>query len=166
MATVVLPGLPGSAIITFEYDATGLAWVILHDNAPVCWLVDDTGATPPVPMIIGSMPPAPPATGAVLSPLWGQVFAGGTLFIPDIIRGTPNAVFTWLATNHGANRQLYANFAATGLAVSWQQWAANNPTRALAVPPNLAPPTLLEAEPPMMPALRGAKTAEAMEETG
>jgi hypothetical protein len=144
MATVVIPSAPGSVILTFEYNdevygEPGKVWVILHDNGPLGWRVDDTGATPPTPVIIGSMPTQSPNTDPILSPLWGQVLPNGQALVPDTIRGTAEEIFSWIATNNGAKRKVYAAFAASSLAVAWNQWAESNPL-ALKEPPNVAPP--------------------------
>ena len=139
MASVV-PSLPsGGSVITCEYNPVavddvgpGLAWVILHDNVPLGWNVDAA----PVPVILGTMPAAPPVTDPVISPPWAQCVEG-TVLVPDIWRGPVAAFFTHLATNNGARRALYANFADSALAASWQQWSETNPTLALSSPPNV-----------------------------
>jgi hypothetical protein len=153
MSGTIIPAAPTSTIITVEYnDAVwgepGLAWAILHDNQPIGWNVGGATAQP---VVLGTMPAAPPDTGAILSPLWGQVIFTGTMLLPDMFRGTPEECFTFLATNNGARRQLYANFASSALAMAWSQWAANNPTLALKEPPNLGTPPAPEEPPPDPP---------------
>ena len=60
-----------TTLLTCEYDPpTGLAWAILHDNPLMAWLVDPDAVEPPAPVILGSLPPAPPETAAVVSPAW------------------------------------------------------------------------------------------------
>ena len=140
--TVAVAPLTGSTLVTCEYNpdavgdaGPGLAWVILHDNPVLAWLVDETGATPVVPVILGSMGGAPPVTDPVRSPAW-IVREGNTMFAPDIARGTYNEMFQLLATNNGANRPIYAKFADYDLAIAWNQWSRDNPL-ALKAPPNV-----------------------------
>ena len=133
----------GDLLITVEYnDAVagepGMEWAILHDNTVLSWVIDETGATPPVPVIFGTMPGEAPATGDILSPSWA-VRNGATIFIPDMARGSANEFFNFIATNNGAHRPLYTKFADTALATEFQQWAGINPTLALKDPPNVAP---------------------------
>jgi hypothetical protein len=140
--TLAVAPVTGSILVTCEYNpdpvdgiGPGLAWVILHDNPVLAWLVDETGAVPVVPVILGSMGGPPPDTSPVKSPAW-IVREGTTLFAPDIARGTPTEMFYALATNNGANRPIYAKFADYDLAVAWNQWARDNPL-ALKDPPNV-----------------------------
>jgi hypothetical protein len=115
-----------------------LGWAILHDNPVLGWGIDETGATPPVPIILGSMPPAAPATDPIASPLWA-VRDKGTLYIPDMARGSANELFNFVATNNGATRKLYADFADTNMATAWNEWCRVNPTLFYETPPNIAP---------------------------
>jgi hypothetical protein len=131
-------------LVTCEYNDSvagdpGMVWVILHDNPVLAWLVDETGTTPVVPVILGTSAVPPPDTGEIMSPPWA-VKEGSTMFIPDMARGVPGEMFTFLAVNNGATRKLYANFANYELAVSWNDWARSNPSLALTSPPNVAPP--------------------------
>ena len=143
MATAV--AATADLLISIEYNdaptedgtETALAWAILHDNRVMAWLIDDTGAAPVAPVILGSMPPAAPDTGEILSPLWA-VRDGSTLYIPDVARCSANELFNFIATNNGANRQLYADFADVNMATAWREWASVNPTLALDAPPNIA----------------------------
>jgi len=137
----VIPATTGAVLITCEYNddvagTPGEVWVILHDNPVLAWAVDETGATPVVPVILGSMGTPPPDTAPVLSPPW-VVNEDDYLFAPDMARGAAAEFFYWLATNNGATRQLYAKFANTKLAVEWNQWASSNPKLALSAPPNV-----------------------------
>jgi hypothetical protein len=90
---------------------------------------------PPTPFSVQPLPLPPPNTDPVLSPIWA-VRQGLTWFVPALWRGSSAAMlFTELATNNGAQRQLYAGFADLALLTEWQQWAALNPTLALSEPP-------------------------------
>ena len=84
-------------------------------------------------------PGAPPDTGKVQSPSWGH-YTGQTVFIPNTKRGPLEEILSWLATNNGAHRPVYANFANRGLNASWNGWKLANPALALDEPPNLGPP--------------------------
>ena len=147
--TQVLPALPGTTIVSCEYNPAGmpegaeagLGWAILHDNTVLGWLADETGATPVKPIIIGTMPGDGPDTGEIKSPVW-MVREGGNVFIPDQARGTTNEFFNYIAYNNGARRPLYANFSDTNLSLEFKQWASANPGMALSAPPNVS------AEPP------------------
>jgi hypothetical protein len=123
-----------TVLITCEYDPpTGVAWVILHDNL-VAWL-DASGASPQ-PVIFGSEPPAPPDTAPVISPAWAVITEADVL-VPDIWRGDVQGFFALVASNNGAQRKIYANFANDLLASAWSNWARANPTLALDAPPNV-----------------------------
>lgn len=133
---VAVPPVTGSVLITCEYDeATGLEYCILHDNPVLAWLVDETGAVLPTPVILGSLAPAPPDTAPVISPPWA-VMEGNMIFVPDTVRGSLDELLSWLAMNNGARRKIYANFAETSLAYGFKQWATINPTLALSEPPH------------------------------
>jgi hypothetical protein len=123
-----IPAVTGSMLLSFEYDPTGLEWAILHDNPVLAWVVDEAGTTNPKPIILGSLPPAAADTGEVLSPAFAAREGGpaGTWFIPDMVRGTASELFNFIASNNGADRKLYANFADTSLIESWNQWVFNN----------------------------------------
>ena len=126
-----------TTLLTCEYDPpTGLAWAILHDNPLMAWLVDPDAVEPPAPVILGSLPPAPPETAAVVSPAWASI-TKGTLYVPDTWRGSVQDFFDYVATNNGAQRPIYANFADDALASAWSNWSLNNPTMALKEPPNV-----------------------------
>ena len=83
------------------------------------------------------MPPAAPNTTPVLSPSWLVREGGpaGIVFAPDMMRGTPHQLFDFLASNNGAQRQLYGDFADRVLATAWAAWAAGNPSLGLDTPP-------------------------------
>ena len=139
MTTAVAP-VTGSLLVTFQYgpDDTGLGWAIAMDNPVLAWLIDETNTAEPVPVILGSHPPPPPYpdTAPVVSPPWA-VREGSTWFVPNVARGSSSLMFTAIATNNGARRPIYSNFADPTLAAEWRQWAEQNPTLALATPPNL-----------------------------
>jgi hypothetical protein len=76
----------------------------------------------------------PPKTDPVLSPQWA-VRQVGTWFVPGVVRGSAAApLFSSLATNNGAHRQLYADFTDPVLIAEWLQWSASNPALALSEP--------------------------------
>lgn len=140
---LAVPPMDATTLITCEYNprewdgvATGLAWAILHDNPVMAWIVDATSAEPPKPVILGSLPPAPPETAPVVSPAWAS-FTKGELYVPDTWRGELVEFFDYVASNNGVQRPVYANFADDGLATEWNNWAARNPTLALKEPPNV-----------------------------
>ena len=140
--TQVIPPPQPTILINCEYNsqiyegaAKGLGWVILYDNRVLGWIVDTTtGGKLPIPVIIGSMPPAAPDTGDVKSPLWG-VRDEAVLKIPDMWRGSIPEFFTWIATNNGATRKLYADFSDAGLAADFNNWRIGNPGMGLTEPP-------------------------------
>lgn len=131
-------------LITCDYNdnaggaTPGADWVILHDNPVMSWIIDEAGATPPIPVILGSMPLAPPDTGEVASPPWAVRDKSG-IFVPDTMRGSPNEFFNFVASNNGATRKLYAEFMDTNMAIAWNEWSSVNPEIALKDPPNIAP---------------------------
>jgi hypothetical protein len=135
---IPVAAVTGSMLVTCEYDTTGLAWCIMHDNVVLAWMIDDTDDTaPPVPKIVGSMPGAPTDTSPVLSPVWAVREGGptGIFFVPNMLRGTAHELFTFIASNNDAKRQIYTNFADQSLTLAWQQWASANPQLALAAAP-------------------------------
>jgi hypothetical protein len=138
--TVAVAPLTGSLLVSFQYgpDDTGLGWAIAMDNPVLAWLVDETSAVEPSPVILGSLPPPPPfpPTAPVVSPPWA-VREGTTWFVPNVARGSSSLMFTAIATNNGARRPIYSNFADPTLQAEWRQWAEQNPTLALAAPPNV-----------------------------
>jgi hypothetical protein len=131
-------------LISCDYnDAAGGAtpgadWCILHDNPVLAWTIDETGATPPTPIILGSMPLVVTAPDPIVSPHWA-VRDQSTLYVPDVMRGNANDFFNFIAFNNGATRKLYANFADVNMATAWREWSTVNPASALQDPPNIAP---------------------------
>jgi hypothetical protein len=138
VSSAAVPPVTGSLLVTCEYDASGLEYVILHDNIVLAWLIDTTGVGPPWPVVVGSFPPAATGTAPIISPPWVVREGGpsGTFFAPDLARGTALELFNALATNNGAQRKLYANFAETSLINSWNEWKAANPSLALTERPH------------------------------
>lgn len=140
--TLAVPN-SGSLLLTCEYNprdwdgvATGLAWAILHDNPVIAWLVDPTCTDPVQPVILGSMAGAPPETAPVISPAWASV-SGDTVYVPDTWRGSATEFFTYIASNNGAQRPIYAKFADNTLAAAWDSWANAHASLALKEPPNV-----------------------------
>ena len=145
--SAAIPNTDGSAIITFEYDPTGLAWCIMRDNPCVGWGVDPEALTPQapnkpepvaaIPIIAGEMPEAPPDTAPVLSPSWAQfVPAINGVFVPDTrSRGSLVDMFEFVASNNGADRKLWAEFASPQIAAEYSNWRARFPSHALDAKP-------------------------------
>jgi hypothetical protein len=131
----------GDYVITIQYNDTpapaGLLAATLSDNSVKAWLVDPAGVVPPIPQILGGMPAdAPPDTAPVLSPRWVEVVHPyHVILVPNIRRSSYGDFFTWLATNNGASRQLYVNFAHPDLDGAFQLWAGRFPGLALSEPP-------------------------------
>jgi hypothetical protein len=132
----VLPPTPGSVLMTMRYAANGLDWCALIDNLTLGWVVADTGQPkPPVPVVIGLLPPAAPKTDPVASPQWA-VRQGLLYFLQDnIARGGSAELFSFISTNNGAQRKLYADFADTALRQEFIAWGQANPTLYLTAPP-------------------------------
>jgi hypothetical protein len=132
MALHAVPGA-GALIITMEYDPdTGQAWCIMHDNACLAWLVDDTSAAEPNPVIVGSMPKLNAAAG----PLWAAYAVNAnTCFVPNKMRGTPEELFDLVAKGSGAQRPIYAKFADNDLAAAFNNWGLANASLKLKAPP-------------------------------
>jgi hypothetical protein len=127
MTKIVIPSTADDYVLSFEYDPTGLAWARLYDNVCLGWLADDADPSNPAPVIIGSMPTPAPATGAILSPQWAHVSAGGGVAVPNLWRGNGHDFLTWLATNNGARRQLAGRFMAGGFAGIFSSWSFSHP---------------------------------------
>lgn len=140
--TQVIPPPQPTILVNCEYNpfpwqgmGPGLGWVILYDNRVLGWIVDTTtGGKLPIPSIIGSMPPKAGDTGDVKSPLWA-VRDEQIMKIPDMWRGSVAEFFTFLATNNGATRKLFADFSDVGLRHEFDAWSAGNPGIALTEPP-------------------------------
>jgi hypothetical protein len=134
--SLAVPPVTGSMLVNCYYDNTALEWIVLHDNAVLAWLVDQTGENP-LPVILGTLPPKAPDTAPVWSPQWMVREGGptGLWFIPDVGRGTAAEMFTLLATNNDAKRSLYGNFSDPSLIVMWQEWSRANPSLALSERP-------------------------------
>ena len=130
---LAIPGDARHIIISCNY---GTDWVDLFDNPVLGWLVDETAVTslkvgdpvPPMnefPVITGTMPPAAPANGAIISPQWVHQ-VDDDVYVPDAWRGSVVEFFTWLATNNGAQRKVRGNFRTSRLKGAMDVWSANN----------------------------------------
>jgi hypothetical protein len=134
MTQVVAPSAHTVAI-TMEYSPTaagstpaGLSWCIMHDNPVLAWRIDESGASAPEPVIIGNFPNKID-TAPYLSPQWAVREGEGWAFmIPNMARGTAGDLFTFIATNHGAKRPIYANFSDSGLVQDFAAWGRAHPT--------------------------------------
>src|SRR5277367_4613040 len=116
----------GELVITVTYDATGLASATIRDYPVLGWIVDETSASLPVPVITGTLP-EPPDTAPVVSPPWCLLDGAGINF-PDGGRiGHLADFFTWLATNGGAQRKLAATFVSRHLVKMWVSWSRSKP---------------------------------------
>jgi hypothetical protein len=94
------------------------------------------GQRPPRPVVIGSLPDTAPNTDPVVSPQWA-VRQGLTYFLQDnMARGGSAELFSFLATNNGARRKLYADFADTALRQEFIAWGQANPVLYLTDPPS------------------------------
>ena len=133
MATAI-PDIGGGKLITFLYHEDS---VLMFDNPVQAWIVDETGATPAKPIILGELPPAAGDTGDIQSPQWAQ-FVGNAVYIPDKLRTSVAGLFTYLATNNGARRKLWPEFMDPTLNGFYNQWREGNPD--LAAPYNPAEP--------------------------
>ena len=122
-----IPPVVRTTLISCRYDATGLAYVEMYDNNVLAWLVDETGTALIKPVIVGSMPPPTVSTAPVISPQWA-VRETWEFIVPDYVRGAPGELFTFLATNNGAQRGLYANFTDMGLINDFNAWGRAHPT--------------------------------------
>jgi len=139
MAKQMMPNTGRDLIVSFNYDPTGLAWVECFDNAPLGWAVDDVDITHPEPVVVGSLPPAAPATAPVLSPQWAQ-YTGGYLVVPDVVRLLPGDFFTWLGTNNGATREVRSSMKSADLNQAFHQWSGGAPSAGSFVASESAPP--------------------------
>lgn len=145
-----------AVLISVEYPADGISWARLYDNPILGWTVDETGATPPKPIIIGTLPLVPADTGEVLSPQWAN-YVDPAVFVPDLWRGSLADFFTWLATNNGVRRPLQARFGVSHtLYNDFRAWAQDNPDLSFVGDPPVdgSPPP-----PPESDAVRGAREA-------
>jgi|KBSMisStaDraftv2_1062788.scaffolds.fasta_scaffold98089_2 hypothetical protein len=131
---------PGSVMVSIEYDGTGKAWARLYDNPILGWTIDETGASEPVPSVMGSLPLIPADTAPILSPQW-VIFIDPAIFVPDLWRGSFPDFLTWLATNNGATRPLSARFAVSpSLLNGFNEWAQAHPELSFEGDPPEPPP--------------------------
>jgi hypothetical protein len=118
----------GHSVISLEYDESGLVWADMWDNEVLSWVIDQSGAVQPQPVILGGMQAAVRATDPVASPQWVAVGDGnGNVIIPNLWRGDLNGLFTYLATNNGATRKLRGNFMRPRIDNQWRLWSNQNP---------------------------------------
>jgi hypothetical protein len=122
MATAI-PDIGGGKLITFLYHEDS---VLMFDNPVQAWIVDETGAAPAKPVILGELPPEAGDTGDIQSPQWAQ-FVGNAVYIPDKLRTSVAGLFTFLATNNGAHRKLWPEFMDPMLQGFYNQWKEGNP---------------------------------------
>jgi hypothetical protein len=124
-------------IISIEYPGDDAKrWARLYDNRARALIVDETGATPMKPQIVGGFPLAATDTAPILSPQWAG-FDEPAVVVENLWRGTVSDFFTWLATNNGAHRPLQARFVIEAeLVNSFAIWA------------NLHPELVFDDEPP------------------
>jgi hypothetical protein len=131
-----VPALTGDLLLQMAYDSSGLVWCMLTDVPVIGWQIDPNAKALPAPVTVLPPPPAPPATDPVLSPAWAIRQRFLMWNIPGFGRhSSAAALFTLLATNNGANRKLWADFADGALQVEWQQWCAINPDLTLSEAP-------------------------------
>ena len=96
----------------------------------VGWAFDNqTPSLPVTPVAMSGLPPAPPATGPVVSPQWAVTYPGGNFVFAqgDAFVGIFRDFLTWLATNNGARRRLTVDITGPGLLDEWHDWARFNP---------------------------------------
>jgi hypothetical protein len=133
--TVAVAPATGSWLISCLYDPEQpLAAVVCLDNPVLAWLVDETGAAAPVPVVLGTVAPAVD-TSPVHSPPWVVREGSSMWFVPDLVRGSAHQMFNFLTGNNGVQRQIYGDFADPVLAAEYKQWGEQNPSLVLAERP-------------------------------
>ena len=143
--TLAIPAAtPAPVIVSVSYSGDAVTWAKLFDNQALGWLVDESGGTAPVPLMIGTLPPA--AESDIASPQWGE-FVDPYIAIPDQARMEFSEFLTWLATNNGASRKLGSGLLSPALANHYQQWAALNPDLAFEGDPPAADEPPADVEP-------------------
>jgi hypothetical protein len=103
LTMAVLPPIPGGLLISIQYAANGRDWASLRDNLVLGWQFDDRDphGSPPIPITIGVLPPAPPKTDPIVSPTW-VVREGLVYYLQDNAAcGGSADLLTFLATNNG-----------------------------------------------------------------
>lgn len=116
-----------SVIVSIEYLPDR---VVLYDNPALGWLVDETGAEEPTPIVIGQLPA--PSGDPVGSPQWA-VFTDPAMLVPDRWRRSAADFYSWLSGSD--ERRLEARFAAlAGLVNSFDRWAVPAKWAFLAAP--------------------------------
>lgn len=137
MTQFTIPSFPGALLLSFEYDSTGLGWVIVRDSYVLAWVIDQSVIGPPMPVYLGENAPTPPDTGDILSPPFAVRAGGaGTAFVipKTTLRGDAHRVLNFISQNNGAQRVVYADFHDPMLIGAWQEWAANNPMATYELP--------------------------------
>ena len=135
----VVPAAQNQLLISLNYDATGLEWVDLFDNALIGWAVDENEPQTfePAPRAIGSLAPMAPQGGmrsvgartgaqqqSIQSPQWAIVMQGGIVFVPDQYRGNVTEFFHWLA---GDSRKVGGQgLVYPGMKNAYDSWARLN----------------------------------------
>ncbi len=134
MTLKVIPPAGRHALISLVYDATGLIRVNLIDNQLLGWVADDAFVLKPVPVVVGSLAPMPPGTGAVLSPRWALASSYGVEIEDNSVSGGPPAwrgsfqeFFDYMAFNNGANRKLDPYLLNGLLVKEFNAWSGINP---------------------------------------
>jgi len=124
-SSTAISAQPDDLILSFGYgtDSTGQDYVQIWDNHVLGWIVDAT--FPPsveaVPIIIGSLPPAP--TQGMDVPQWAA-YRSNQIIVPNSFRGSPSEFMTLLTAG---GRQALGTFVDSGLRNLWTQWAQANP---------------------------------------
>lgn len=117
----------GDIVISFEYEPeSGVLWADMWDNHVLGWVSDLTTGIPAQPVVIGGLPDFPAIdTAPVVTPEWASV-RGIEAIAPNQWRGPLYDLFTFLATNNGAQRKLRGNFADATVSNTWDRWAGDH----------------------------------------
>lgn len=138
MAQSTIAAFPGALMLGFDYDPTGLEWVVVRDSYVLAWVTDLSLIGPPEPVFLGPVPVGnPPDTGDVVSPPYvARAGGAGTPFVVPrtTLRGDAHTVLNFIASNNGAQRYVYCDFADPMLIGAWREWAQNNPLALTEVP--------------------------------
>jgi hypothetical protein len=117
---MVVPSQPGELLLSMYYPEVDQ--VLIFDNHVLGWVVDsaEPQGAEPIPRIIGALPPA--AEG----PQWASVMANGTVFVPDLYRGSATDFFSWLAALGDGYRLNGDGLTVGFLATAWRGWAGGH----------------------------------------
>lgn len=121
------PTADAGGLLVMTYDPTGLLNVKVQAWPLLGWNIDAANPIDSSPITIGNPLKTPPNTGTVDSPAWALIITENAVFVPDIWSGTLTDFFTWLATNHGANRYLSCAPGYPRIVNVWNQWSRDNP---------------------------------------